>query len=372
MRLAELVLRRIEMPLVAPFRTSFGTETTRDILLVQALTDAGVEGWGECVAGAEPLYSSEYVDSAQQVIERFLWPRLRDESTLTAALVGPALDAIRGHRMAKAAVEMAVLDAELRTANVRLTDYLGGVRESVAAGVSVGIEDSLPDLLDQVGGFLDAGYRRIKLKIEPGRDIDVVAAVRDRFGNVPLQVDANAAYQLADASQLRRLDDFDLLLVEQPLAEEDVRGHAFLAKDLRTPICLDESIVSARAAADAIALGACQIVNIKPGRVGGLLEARRIHDVCQAHGLAVWCGGMLETGIGRAANIALAALPGFTLPGDTSAADRYWARDIVTEPVVLRDSGRVTVPTGPGLGVDIDTEWLDSITTATVRLSAAT
>lgn len=370
MRLVELVLRRIELPLVSPFRTSFGTETARDILLVQAVTADGVEGWGECVAGAEPLYSSEYVDAAQQVIERFLWPRLREIQTLTAGAVAPGLDAIRGHRMAKAAVEMAVLDAELRATNLSLADYLGGVRDSVAAGVSVGIEDSVSDLLDRVSGFIDAGYARIKLKIEPGRDIDVVAAVRDRFGDVPLQVDANAAYRLADAAHLRQLDDYDLILVEQPLAEEDVRGHALLAQELRTPICLDESITSARAAADAIAMGACQIVNIKPGRVGGLLEARRIHDVCQAHGIAVWCGGMLETGIGRAANISLASLPGFSLPGDTSAADRYWARDIVTEPVVLRDSGRVAVPRGPGLGVDIDAEWLDSITKATVRLSA--
>lgn len=367
MQLGGMVLRRVEMPLVSPFRTSFGTESTRDILLVQVTTAGGVDGWGECVAGSAPSYSSEYVDGAQQVIEHFLWPQLAELPQPAAARVAPGLSGVRGHRMAKAAVEMAILDAELRTHEMRLADFLGCVRDTVPAGVSVGIEDSVEDLVDRVAEFVAAGYSRIKLKIEPGRDVDVVATVRERFPDVPLQVDANAAYQLADLPVLRRLDAFDLILIEQPLAEEDVKGHAVLARELRTPICLDESIVSARSAADAIAIGACDVVNIKPGRVGGLLEARRIHDVCLAHGIPVWCGGMLETGIGRAANIALAALPGFTLPGDTSAADRYWNRDLVTDPVVLVD-GQVSVPTGAGIGVQIDTDWLETVTTSTVRL----
>ncbi|MDT7783244.1 MAG: o-succinylbenzoate synthase, partial [Pseudonocardiales bacterium] len=239
----------------------------------------------------------------------------------------------------------------------------GGVKSAVDSGVSVGIMDSIPQLLDAVGGYLEQGYRRIKLKIEPGWDVEAVRSVRERFPDVLLQVDANTAYTLADARHLARLDPFDLLLIEQPLDEEDVLAHAELAKVVRTPICLDESITSARSAADAIKLGACQIVNIKPGRVGGYLEARRIHDVCAANGIAVWCGGMLETGIGRAANVALAALPGCTLPGDTSASDRYYQMDI-TEPFVL-DEGHLKVPTGPGLGVTPLPDALDAVTVKT-------
>jgi O-succinylbenzoate synthase len=367
MKLAEVELRRIRLPLVAPFRTSFGVELDRDILLVRITTDAGVHGWGECVAGGQPLYSAEYVDGAQQVIREFLLPRLGVLPDLGAHRVGPALAPIKGHRMAKAAVELAVLDAELRAVGLPLGGWLGAVRDRVPAGVSVGIAGSIPELLGEVDGYLAEGYLRIKLKIEPGWDVEPVRAVRERFGDIALQVDANAAYTLADAAQLSKLDDFDLLLLEQPLPEDDVRGHARLAGRLRTPICLDESITSARAAADAIALGACQLVNIKPGRVGGLLEARRVHDVCAAAGVPVWCGGMLETGIGRAANVALAALPNFTLPGDTSAASRYWRRDVVTDPVVLRD-GHVDVPSGPGLGITVDEGWLDEITTSVERL----
>jgi O-succinylbenzoate synthase len=266
--------------------------------------------------------------------------------------------------MAKAALETAVLDAELRAEGRPLARELGAVHDRVPCGVSVGIMSSIGELLDAVGGYLDAGYLRIKLKIEPGWDVAPVRAVRERFGDdVLLQVDANTAYHRSDARHLARLDPFDLLLIEQPLDEEDVLGHAELAKVIRTPVCLDESITSARAAADAIMLGACAIVNVKPGRVGGYLEARRIHDVCVAHGVPVWCGGMLETGIGRAANVALAALPGFTLPGDTSASDRYYRTD-VTAPFVL-DDGHLAVPTGPGIGVEPDPAALDAVTTGT-------
>jgi O-succinylbenzoate synthase len=249
-----------------------------------------------------------------------------------------------------------------------MAQYLGAVRDAVDSGVSVGIMTSIDALLDAVAGYLDEGYRRIKLKIEPGWDVAPVQAVRERFGDeLLLQVDANTAYALGDANQLAKLDPFNLLLIEQPLDEEDVPGHAELAKRIRTPVCLDESITSARAAADAIRIGACAIVNIKPGRVGGYLEARRIHDVCAANGIPVWCGGMLETGIGRAANVALAALPNFTLPGDTSASRRYFAQD-VTPPFELED-GRLRVPSGAGIGVDPVTEILDEITTSTEYLT---
>jgi O-succinylbenzoate synthase len=363
-KLSGVELRRISLPLVAPFRTSFGTQTTRDVLLVRAITPDG-EGWGECVAMAEPTYSPEYVDGAQHVLRTHLLPRLFVLGEgVSAAGVGPALAAVKGHQMAKAAIETAVLDAELRLAGVSFAQHLGAVRDAVDSGVSVGIMGSIPELLDAVGGYLAAGYLRIKLKIEPGWDVEPVRAVRERFGDsMLLQVDANTAYTLRDAAHLARLDPFDLLLIEQPLPEHDVRGHAELAKRIRTPVCLDESIESAADAAEAIALGACAIVNIKPGRVGGYLEARRVHDVCAANDIPVWCGGMLETGIGRAANVALAALPNFTLPGDTSASDRYFREDI-TEPFVL-ESGRLRVPTGPGIGVTPD---LDALTAATTSV----
>ena len=362
MKLEGFELRRVAMPLRAPFRTSFGTEHHRDILLVRALgTD--VDGWGECVSMAAPLYSSEFTDATQLVLRRHLLPALLGAGDVTGATVGHLLHAFQGHRMAKGAAEMAVLDAELRAAGMSLAGYLGAVRDRVDCGVSVGIGGDVGALLDEVDGYLEQGYRRIKLKIQPGWDVEPVGAVRERFGDdVLLQVDANAAYTLADARHLARLDAFDLLLVEQPLPEEDVRGHAALAERMRTPICLDESITSARAAADAIAIGACQIVNIKAGRVGGYLEARRVADVCAASGVPVWCGGMLETGLGRAANVALAALPNFSLPGDTSASSRYWSQDL-TAPFELVD-GQLPVPTGPGLGVAPLPEVLDRITTS--------
>lgn len=367
MKLTGFELRRISMPLVTPFRTSFGVESVRDVLLVRAV-GSEADGWGECVAASEPRYSAEYVDGATDVIRRFLAPRLLGTGDLQPARVASLLEPVRGHAMAKAAVEMAVLDASLRFRGESLGSYLGAVRTRVPAGVSVGITESVPQLLDAVGGYLDQGYLRIKLKIQPGWDVEPVRAVRERFGgDLLLQVDANAAYARADARVLAALDQFDLLLIEQPLSGDDLREHAELARSIRTPICLDESITSAKAAADAIALRAAQIINIKPGRVGGFLEARRIHDLCRANGIAVWCGGMLETGLGRAGNVALAALPGFTLPGDTSASDRYYARDI-TDPFVLED-GHLAVPQGPGLGVEPLPDILDELTTSTEWLT---
>ena len=332
MRLEAVELRRISLSLVAPFETSFGVQTDRDVLLLKAITDRG-EGWGECVAGEDPLYSPEYVDGAQQVLIHHLLPALF-ERDLSAADIEPILRPVHGHHMAKAAIEMAVLDAELRARGESFGKFFGAVRDEVDCGVSVGIHRSIAELLETVGAYVEQGYRRIKLKIRPGWDVEPVRAVRERFGNIPLQVDANTAYSLSDAEQL--------------------------AKRVRTPICLDESITSAQAAEDVIELGACRVINIKPGRVGGYLEARKVHDLCKARGIPVWMGGMLETGIGRAGNVAMAAMPNFTLPGDTSASDRYYRRDI-TEPFVLHD-GRLKVPKGAGLGVSVDHEFLDSIT----------
>jgi O-succinylbenzoate synthase len=370
-KIANVELRRIAMPLVSPFRTSFGSQTERDILLVRVdLADASggtsdtVEGWGECVALSEPSYSPEYVDGAQHVIVHHLLPTLMSVGALTAADVAPTLAKFHGHPMAKAALEMAILDAQLRAGGQSFASYLGVERTRIPSGVSVGIHDSTEELLAAVQGYVDDGYVRIKLKIEPGADIEQVAAVRDLIGPAtPFQVDANTAYRRTDGAHLRRLDEFDLLLIEQPLPEDDIIGHARLAAEIETPICLDESLVSASGTADAIELGACEIANIKPGRVGGYLEAVRIHDLCIAKGIPAWCGGMLETGIGRAANAGLAALPGFTLPGDISASNRFYAQDIVTDPITITD-GHVTVPTTPGLGYDLDRPFLDQVTTS--------
>ncbi|WP_084130773.1 o-succinylbenzoate synthase [Demequina sp. NBRC 110055] len=353
MILDTVTLQTLRVPLVTPFTTSFSTQTARTVLTVRV--DArvnGVEttGWGECGALAEPVYSEEYAAGAADVIERFLLPRLaaasRDDR-LTAETVGEVLEPIVGHRMAKAALEAAVLDAQLKASGLSFAAYLGATRTRVPSGVSVGIQDSIPRLLDTVAGYVDEGYQRIKLKIQPGWDVEPVRAVREAHPDVPLQVDANAAYTLVDAAHLRRLDAFDLLLIEQPLAEDDLRQHAELARVMTTPMCLDESVVSAASAADAIHLGAAAVINIKPSRVGGYLEARRIHDVARASGIAVWCGGMLETGLARGANAALAALPGFTLPGDISASSRFYAEDLTTPYVI--DDGHIAVPTFPGL-----------------------
>lgn len=374
MRILNVELITVSLPLVSPFTTSFSTQTQRSPLLIKLTADVDgdvVVGWGECVTLQDPLYSEEYLDGARDVLRRYLIPRLyawQDAgNSLSAETVGHVLRHIVGHRMAKAALEMAVLDAQLRASGQSFASYFGATVNSVPSGVSVGIENSIEHLLEVVGDFLDQGYVRIKLKIKPGWDIAPVRAVREKFGDIPLQVDANAAYTLVDAPLLRQLDAFDLLLIEQPLAEDDLRQHALLAKQMSTPMCLDESIVSATAAADAIALGAVDVINIKPGRVGGYLEARRIHDIAAANGIAVWCGGMLESGLGRAANAALAGMSGFTLPGDISASDRFYKLDL-TEPFVL-DGGRIAIPTGPGLGVEPLPEVLKDLTVHTETVS---
>jgi len=348
MKLERVEAVHVAIPLVTPFRTSFGTMTTKDTFLLHVVTDTA-EGWSEFAADPQPLYCSEFVAGAELVLRDFLVPRVAALPDVTSAALAPAVAGIKGHELAKAALETAVLDAELRSYGMSLAVYLGAVRDRVPAGVSVGIKESVPELLDDVEGYLAEGYVRIKLKIEPGWDIEPVRAVRERFGaGLPLQVDANTAYTLADTEHLRRLDEFGLLLIEEPLEENNLHGHARLQSRLTTPVCLDESLHNARDTASAIAMDACRVVNVKPARVGGYLEARRVHDVAHAHGVPVWCGGMLETGIGRAPNLALAALPGFTLPGDTSASSRYFAEDI-TEPFVLED-GHLRVPSGPGIG----------------------
>ncbi|MFC6354611.1 o-succinylbenzoate synthase [Luethyella okanaganae] len=358
MRVEAIELHRVGMPLVRPFETSFARETEREVLLVRVRGDDGA-GWGECVAGNDPLYSSEYVDGCARVIERYLAPSLLAAHDVGGETVAELLRPIVGHRMAKAALEAAVLDAELREADTSFGEYLGAVADWVDCGVSVGISPDLDTLLDEVAGYLDDGYLRIKLKIKPGWDIAPIAAVRELIGpDMMLQVDANASYTVADIDHLRRLDAFGLLLIEQPFVEEDIATHVLLARAIETPLCLDESIVNAEIALDAIERGAASVINIKPGRVGGYLEAVRLHDICAELEVPVWCGGMLETGVGRAANVALAALPGFTLPGDTSASDRYYAEDL-TEPFVLGTgvhAGQLPVPTGPGTGVTVREE----------------
>ena len=361
MKLERAEIVHVAIPLVTPFRTSFGTMTTKDTFLLHVVTDAA-EGWSEFAADPEPRYCPEFVAGAEIVLRDFLLPRAGALPHLTTAALAPAMARVKGHELAKAALETAVLDAELRAYGMPLATYLGAVRDRVPAGVSVGIKDSVPELLDDVERYLAEGYVRIKLKIEPGWDVDPVRAVREHFGDdLPLQVDANTAYTLADADHLRKLDAFGLLLIEEPLDENNLHAHAQLQQRITTPVCLDESLHNARDTAAAIAMDACRVVNVKPARVGGYLEARRVHDVARAHGVPVWCGGMLETGVGRAPNLALAALPGFTLPGDTSASARYFAEDI-TEPFVLQD-GHLPVPNGPGIGVEPLPEALRRFTT---------
>ena len=363
LRIGRVELVEVALPLVRPFRTSFGTEREKRALLVHLEGD-GVEGWGECAASAEPDYSEEWLDGCRLMLREFLVPLARggrpigDPEDLVRRLAG-----VRGNRMAKAALEMAVLDAWLRLADRSLGAYLGADRERVPCGVSVGIAPSIDAMLEEIDGYVRAGYRRVKLKIEPGRDVEIVRAVREALPDMPLTVDANAAYRLEDAPVLEALDEFGLLFVEQPLHHEDLAEHAELARRIRTTICLDESIRSARDAVAAIEMGACGVINIKPGRVGGLLEARRVHDAARDREVPVWIGGMLETGIGRAANVAMAALPGVAFPGDTSASARYFPDDL-TEPFVLGSDGTLAVPTGPGLGVEPRPERLAECTSA--------
>ncbi|CAN5162992.1 o-succinylbenzoate synthase [soil metagenome] len=362
MKIIAVVMRRLALPLRRPFRTAGGELTRRDVVVLEVRTSDGV-GWGECAALPEPTYTAEYVEGAESMLRRFLLPMLLAAPSAASADVAAILAAVKGHPMAKAAVEMAVLDAELRAAGRSLASWLGGVRDSVEVGVAVGRADSIAEQVHEVAEQVARGYRRVKLKIAPGWDVEPVAAVRDRFGDgLALQVDGNCAYPAGAAEHLVRLDRFGLVLVEQPFAADDLAAHARLASLMATPVCLDESVTSVPTAAAAIGAGACSVINIKSGRVGGYLEARRIHDVCVASGVDVWCGGMLETGLGRAANLALASLPGFTLPGDISGSDRWYAEDITTPRLAV--NGRMLVPSGPGIGAVPLAEALDAFTTS--------
>jgi o-succinylbenzoate synthase len=352
-------LLKVRLPLKRAFTTSFGTSTDKICILVRAVGEDGLEGWGECTAMERPAYSAEWVEGAWQVLRDVVVP---------AALAGDD-PGVRGHPMARAALEVALTDLELRRQEVSLAEHLGAMRDRVPCGVSVGLEDRLEDLVQLVGGFVDAGYRRVKLKIEPGRDVEVVRTVRGEFPDTPLSVDANAAYTEETAAALVPLDDLDLEYVEQPLPEDDLLGHIRLQELMRTPICLDETITSAAVARGAVELGACRVINLKVGRVGGLAETLRIHGVATAAGVPLWCGGMLETGIGRAANVAVAALPGFTLPGDTSASDRYFEQDL-TEPFVVDADGTMAVPKDPGLGVSPIPEVLGRVITDRILIRA--
>ncbi len=362
MRLGRITLRQIRMPLVRPFETSFGRTDTRRILLVEVEDVDGAIGWGEITCGERPYYNEEWVDSAWLVLEQFVAPAVLGRSVDSAAGIGPLTGAIRGHRMARGGLETACWELEARRSGRPLWQHIGGMRAEIDCGVSIGIQESTGKLLDLVEQEVNAGYRRIKIKIKPGVDIHVVAAVRKQFPTIRLMADANSAYTLDDIERLKALDDFGLMMIEQPLGHDDIVDHAELQASLRTPICLDESIVSAQRAEQAIRLGACRIINVKLGRVGGFAEAKRVQGVCSAADVPVWCGGMLEAGIGRAHNIALSTLPNFTLPGDVSASERYWSRDIVTPPVRVSASGVIRVPTGAGLGFDLDMDHIEALT----------
>ncbi|HTV00218.1 MAG TPA: o-succinylbenzoate synthase [Luteitalea sp.] len=359
-RLSSIEVRLINLTLVRPFETSFGRVDARIVPLVRMTAD-GLDGWGEIVADREPLFSAETITTARHVLADCFIPALLSRPLTSVHDMVAALRRFKGHQMARAGLELAFMDLAARSRGLSISQAIGGTRARVPVGVSLGIEKDVPTLVDQVLAHVAQGYQRIKLKIKPGWDLDVVQAVRVAYPSGWLSVDANTAYTLADTDHLRELDAFDLLMIEQPLAHDDMVDHAALQRVLTTPICLDETIVHARAAAHALALGSCRLINIKIGRVGGYSEALGIHDVCAAQDAPVWCGGMLECGIGRAHNLALASLPNFTLPGDISASKRYWARDVTT-PFEVDADGTVGVPTGPGIGVEIDMDFLDSIT----------
>jgi len=355
-------LIHIELPLVHFFETSFGRTYSRSIVLVRVYGD-GLVGYGECVAGKAPLYSYETTETCWYVLKEFLVPLLLNKELAGASVVYDMLVSIRGHRMAKAALENACWDLEAKLRGVPLFRFLGGERLTISSGVSLGIEDSPDELLTRVEHYLSLGYRRIKVKIKPGWDTDVLSALRRSFPEAPLMVDANGAYTLEDMDTLKRLDDYHLMMIEQPLHYEDLADHARLQSQLQTPLCLDESITSSRQGERAIELGSCRIINIKQGRVGGLSQAKLLHDICLANRIPVWCGGMLESGIGRAHNIALSTLKNFTLPGDISASDRYYKEDIIDPPVTVDRNGNITVPTEPGIGFLPNQRRIDRITT---------
>jgi O-succinylbenzoate synthase len=367
MRIRRVTLREIAMQLIAPFEISNGVSYDRRILLVEADVD-GVTGWAECVAGENPQYSPETVETAWHILRDHLWPIMKGKEFAAAADVSAMLASVRGHNMAKGSLEAAIWDAEAKHKGIPLWKLLGGTREEIACGVSIGIKPSLHDLATAVKKELDAGYQRIKIKIKPGKDLEPVQRLRQDFPTIKLMVDANSAYRMEDWPLLKQLDAFYLMMIEQPLGWDDIYSHAELQRKLTTPICLDEAVHTLEQARAAIALGACKIINIKLGRVGGYTVARRVHDLCQESGIPVWCGGMLESGIGRAHNIALSTLPNFTLPGDVSASRRYWVQDIVEPEVVVSPQGTIRAPSGPGIGFQPRLDRIDKLTVRTEQL----
>jgi O-succinylbenzoate synthase len=358
----KITLRQIRMPLVNFFETRFGRTTERHMVLVE-VTAGGISGWGEVTAGENPFYNEEWTESAWLIVRDYAAPRVLNYRFENAEGVGPRTAHIRGHNMARGGLEVAVWDLEARMLGLPLYRHIGGgARREIPCGVSIGIQDSVPQLLQKIETELAAGYKRIKMKIKPGWDVDVIRQVRQKFPDALLMADANSAYTLEDAPRLKQLDEFGLMMIEQPLAHDEIIDHAKLQAQLKTPICLDECIRSAHQAAQALAMDAGRIINIKLGRVGGFTEAKRVHDVAQKAGVPVWCGGMLEAGIGRAHNVALATLPNFVLPGDVSAGKRYWARDIIRPPVETTPHGTIAVRDEPGFGYDLDLDFIKSIT----------
>ena len=369
MKIDSITLHHISMPLVAPFETSFGRETDRQCVLI-TLPAEGLTGYGECVATRDPGYNYETAGTAWHILRDFVAPLLLGQDVLDAEDFQKRVEGIRGHHLAKAGMEMALWDLLGKRDGKSLKEMIGGTRSNVEVGVSIGIQESASALVRTVASYLDNGYRRVKIKIKPGREVDETSAVRNAYPNLRLQVDANSAYTLETADVLKAIDDLDLLLIEQPLFEDDIWDHRKLQAKFKTPICLDESVITPRHARYALEMGACRIINIKPARVAGLSQGIAIHDYCLERNVPVWCGGMLETGVGRASNLAIASLPGFVLPGDISASDRYYARDITNERFVLNADSTIDVPTGPGLGVTIDEEALKEFTLSTVTLKA--
>lgn len=362
MRITRIELREIRLGLVHFFETSFGRTTERRIILVRVECEDGAEGWGECTAGEGPFYSEEWTETAWATIKRFLAPTVVGKDIESAARVSDSLRRVRGHRMAKAAIETACWDLEARRAKVPLWRHLGGVRPEIFCGVSIGIQDSVEALLEKIERELSVGYQRIKIKIKPGWDLKILESVRHRFPGISLMADANSAYTLRDVQLFRAMDEFDLMMIEQPLAHDDIMDHAKLQAEIRTPLCLDESIRSERDARHAIDAKACRIINLKLGRVGGHTEAREVEEEARRRDIPVWCGGMLESGIGRAHNIAMSTLAGFTLPGDVSASERYWDEDIIDPPVMVSERGTIVAPEAPGIGFEIKRARIDSLT----------
>ena len=362
-KIEQITLRRIRMPLVHFFETSFGRTYEREMVIVE-VQSGGVSGWGEVTAGENPFYNEEWTDAAWLIVRNFVAPRVLNFEFASADDVAARSAHIRGHHMAQGGLEVAAWDLEARLLGLPLYKHIGaGARKEIPCGVSIGIQDTIDQLLAKIETEVNAGYQRIKMKIKPGWDIDAVGAVRSAFPKIRLMADANSAYTLADADRLKKLDDFNLMMIEQPLAHDEIIDHVQLQAKLQTPICLDECIRSAHQAEQAIRMKACGIINIRLGRVGGFREAKKIHDVAEKHNIPVWCGGMLESGIGRAHNIALSTFGNFILPGDVSASKRYWARDVIEPAVEVSPRGTITVREDPGFGYPLDMDFLKSITT---------